>query len=47
MRTARAIGENRPWSRAPRAIGRARLRAADKPGDNTSEENMLALDRLD
>ena len=44
MRAARSIGENRPWSRAPRAIGRAR---PVKPADENSEDVTRAIDRLD
>ena len=45
MRTARAVGENRPWSRAPRAFGRASANTAQR-GD-TREEDLRVSDRLD
>jgi competence protein ComEC len=48
MRTARAIGENRPWSRAPRPIGRARSNvAAAQPETGPKAEEPQALDVLD
>ncbi|MGA8601400.1 MAG: hypothetical protein WB663_08405 [Beijerinckiaceae bacterium] len=45
MRTARAVGENRPWSRAPRAFGRASANTAQR-GD-TREKDLCVSDRLD
>jgi competence protein ComEC len=42
MRAARAIGEHRPWSRAPRAIGRPRSVTSEQREDDTRE-----IDRLD
>jgi competence protein ComEC len=42
MRAARAIGENRPWSRAPRAIGRPRSVSSEPREDETRD-----IDRLD
>jgi competence protein ComEC len=46
MRAARAIGENRPWSRAPRFAGRARTNAPAQRSD-TSDEDVRVSDRLD
>jgi competence protein ComEC len=46
--TARAIGENRPWSRAPRVFGRARVNtlAVSNRGD-PSEEDARSFDQFD
>jgi competence protein ComEC len=46
-RAARAIGENRPWSRAPRAIGRVRSVVPSEKGEENSGEMTRAIDRLD
>jgi competence protein ComEC len=47
MRSARAIGENRPWSRAPRGFARARANASAERRDDTSAEDMHPFDRFD
>jgi competence protein ComEC len=48
MRAARAIGENRPWSRPPRMFGRPRSSASiPEKGNNTAEENTASFDRFD
>jgi competence protein ComEC len=46
MRAARAIGENRPWSRAPRPFGRARRNAPEQRSD-AAEEDVRVSDRFD
>ncbi|MBV8850179.1 MAG: ComEC/Rec2 family competence protein, partial [Methylobacteriaceae bacterium] len=46
LRAARAVGENRPWSRPPRSSGRVRSAAPEK-GEGRSEEIGSAPDRLD
>ncbi|MEA2832932.1 MAG: competence protein ComEC [Methylobacteriaceae bacterium] len=46
-RAARAIGENRPWSRAPRAVGRVRSVVPPEKSEENSGEMTRAIDRLD
>ncbi len=46
VRTARAPGENRPWSPAPRSRPH-RSSPANAPGDGAPDEVLSGLDRLD
>jgi competence protein ComEC len=47
IRAARAIGENRPWSRPPRTFGRVRSNAPPPPEQATRAEEPQASDTLD
>ncbi len=47
IRTARAVGENRPWSRPPRSFGRAQTSTPALEQRDTPGEDQRASDRFD